>query len=309
MRHRLAPLIALACLARPAAAELYSDRDLALVTPSMQANIALMVHDNIAAALPPAQRPRVRSIEVVFPRDGDNPLAFWTQPGRNAIYVPLSSVRFLDDLVITFAWFERNGCDGGYIQAYLYGLLRAGRPLGPPLAAFGIDRDHALGDAFVDDVSGKALNTAMYFLLAHETGHLLLGHVGGLGGAASQAQESAADAFALDIFAHDGAPPAGMVFYFIAGRWRDPVGTEASLSTHPVAPARIAAIANRLAESPGDFSHAEADRALGAQQVRQIARDLGRVAAIASEEQMLTQLPAGLDQLFPASALATACPG
>ncbi len=99
MRHRLAPLIALACLARPAAAELYSDRDLALVTPSMQANIALMVHDNIAAALPPAQRPRVRSIEVVFPRDGDNPLAFWTQPGRNAIYVPLSSVAVEDKAV------------------------------------------------------------------------------------------------------------------------------------------------------------------------------------------------------------------
>lgn len=310
MSRLAAGLTCLMLAALPASAQtLYSDRDLDVVRGGMARNIALMVSDDIPDALPPGQRQTARRIDVVFPDAGPNPLAFWAQPATGRIFVPLASVRFIDDLAITMAWFERHGCNGGYIQAYLYGLLRAGRPLGPPLVAFGIDRDRALADAYVNDVSGKVLKTAVYFIMAHEVGHILLGHAGGLTGAASQAQERAADAFAMDVFAHDGAPPAGMVLYFLTGRWRDPIGAQAATGTHPVSPDRIAAVADRMAADPGAFSHAEPDRARGADQVRRIARDMGRIAALTSDEAMLTLLPVGLDAAFPAQALRTACPG
>ena len=104
-------------------------------------------------------------------------------------------------------------------------------------------------------------------------------------------------------------PPAGAAIYFLAGRWRDPVGAAASESTHPVSPDRIAAVAQRMAASPGDFSFAEPDRERGRQQVMIIARELGRIAAITSDEQMLTLLPIGLKEEFSPESLRMACPG
>ena len=303
-------ILALALLLpRPAPAQIYSEADLDVVRGSMADNLELMATVDIPKALPVSRRARATGVSIVFTDAGDNPLAFWSRPDRQAIHVPLESVRFFDDLSILFAWFERNGCRGEYIQSYLYALLREGRPMGPPLAAFGLDRETALRDAFVDDVSGKLLKSGIQFILAHEMGHLMLDHRPGLTGAASQRQEMAADAFALDVFAEQGAPPAGVVIYFLAGRWRDPIGASALESTHPVSPDRIAAVARRMAESPGDFSFAEPDRENGRQQVMMIARELGRIAALTSDEQMLTLLPIGLKDEFPTEALRMACPG
>jgi hypothetical protein len=79
----------------------------------------------------------------------------------------------------------------------------------PPLVAFDIDKETALADPFVEDVSTKILDSTVNYLLAHEVGHVMLGHEGGLTGGASQEQEIAADRFALDFFTAVGTPPLG----------------------------------------------------------------------------------------------------
>lgn len=293
----------------PSAAQLYSDAELAAAYRLMGSNIELMVTEDIVRSIPRKQRPAAAAILVVFKERGPNPLAFWSDPATAVIYVPMESVRFIDDLAILHAWFDRNGCAVEHIHTYLWALLREGRPLPSPLVAFGVSRDKALADPFVDDVSGKILKSSILFILAHEVGHIILGHQGGLTGVTSQLQEVEADTFALDHFASIGAPPAGMALYFLAGRWRDPIGTAASLGTHPVSPHRIGAIAQRMAAEPEAFSFAERDRQRGREQVVAIASELRKMADLSSDERMLTLLPFGLARDFPLSRLRSTCSG
>ena len=220
----------------------------------------------------------------------------------------MESIRFIDDLSVTFAYFERRGCSSEYLHTYLWALLRDYQPLPPPLVAFSIDKNAALADQFVNDVSNKIFNSTILFILAHEVGHILAGHVGDLSGSASQLQEIAADSFALDHFASIGAPPVGVTIYFLASRWSDPIGAAAVSHTHPTSPEQIAAVAERLAQQPKAFSFAEPDPERGARLVLRIADNLRSIAKVSSREQMLTVLPHGLKRDFPLSRLPSACP-
>ena len=290
-----------------AGVRLYDDAVLEQVYSRMARNLELMVTEDIVRKVTRDQRPQAAAIRVKFVLRGPNPLAFWSDPVDKIVFIPMQSVRFIDDLAIVQAWFDRRGCKAEYIHTYLWALLRERRPLPPPLQAFDISRDLALADPFVDDVSGKILKSSMLFILAHEVGHILLEHRGGLTGGASRQQEREADDFALAHFAEIGAPPAGMVHYFMAGRWRDPVGTVTSKGTHPVSPERISAIAQRLATDPRAFSFSEPDPELGRQQVAKIAAEMQAIAEKSSDERLLTLLPIGLAAEFPLSRLRAAC--
>ena len=188
-------------------------------------------------------------------------------------------------------------------------LLREQRPLPASLAAFGIDRSTALADFYVNDVSGKVLKSSILFIMAHEVGHIVFRHKGGLKGAVSQRQEIEADRFALDHFAAIGAAPAGMAIYFLAVRWHAPLSAAASLGTHPVSPQRIDSIAERMAANPDAFSFAEPNRQRGRLQALSMANDLRTIARLSSDDGMLTVLPKGLARDFPLSRLRSACPG
>lgn len=289
--------------------DLYSDALLQDVSRRVGGNITAMIEQDIVRTVPRPDRPRAARIDTRMILRGRHPLDFYADPRAGKIYVPMESVRFFDDLAILQSWFVAKGCDPAPIQTYLWALLRQGRALPPPLKAFGIDRDTALADPFTDDVSGKVLKSGLFFILSHEVGHILLAHQGGTTGPFSQDQERAADAFALDRFAQIGTYPGGAALYFIAARWLDPTGAAVAQGSHPVAPDRIAAIAERLAADPAAFSFGEPDRALGAAQVRYVAGELATLARLSSDEAMLTLLPLGLERRFPLSRLRSACPG
>jgi hypothetical protein len=220
------------------------------------------------------------------------------------VIVPMESVLFIDDLGVASAWFEAQGCDAGFVQAYLAAVFtRGGMP--PPLVAFDIDKETALADPFVEDVSTKILDSTVNYLLAHEVGHVMLGHEGGLTGGASQEQEIAADRFALDFFTAVGTPPLGMSIYFNAGRWLDPAG---GAGTHPVSGDRLRAIAGRLAADPSVFASGYSDPETGAALVAQVAGDLEVIADFAQgDEREIFAL--ALDREYPLSRLAGVCPG
>lgn len=308
---RRAAALALAAVlhAAPAPAEMYSDDALLAEYQRVGDSIALMVTEDIPATLPPAERARAAAIRVVFEPRAAHPLYFYARPDEGTVHVPVASVRFLADLAILTAWFERRGCAPQYLHTYLWALLREGRPLPSPLEAFAVARETALADPFVDDVAAKALSTGLLFVLAHEVGHVMLGHRPGLAGARSQAQEIAADAFALDRFAALGAPPAGAVLWFMAARWIDPTAEHAAGATHPVSPERLRAVADRLAADPDAFAFSQPDPEAARAAALTYAAEFRRIADLMADDAMLTLLPAGLDRDFPLAALRTACPG
>jgi hypothetical protein len=296
-------------LAAPAAGgELFSDDEIAAVMARRAPLIEGVVTEDIPAGLPREKRAGTAGIGVAFVLRGPNPLSFYADPAARKVVVPGDTVMFLDDLVTVLAWFDAHGCRREWIQSYLWGLFRDGEPLPRPLAAFAIDRAATVADTEVDRSATQRYNGILLYLLAHEVGHLVLGHAAGLGGAASQAQEIAADGFALDWFAGVGMPPIDMADYFVAARWLDPTGPAAAKGTHPVTPGRLRAIADRLAKEPDSFTRVFADPARGRELVLQAASELAQVADLLSDEGMVTVAPMGLARDFPLSRLATACP-
>ena len=127
------------------------------------------------------------------------------------------------------------------------------RPFGP-LAAFKLG-DWIYKDQHVKDSSNKLCNIIIVFLLAHELGHLVHNHQGGLSGIRSQAQEHEADEYAFDIMAQIGINPIGLVFLFSAAAMM-----EGGQDTHPLSGTRVIAAAEQMEKRPRSFiDHLEPD--------------------------------------------------
>lgn len=306
---RVGLIATLAMLAGPSSAQFYTEAELQSTLRNAGPDIEDVLYIDIVGNLPRDLRPAAAGVRVAFPETGPGPLAFYADPATRTIYMPLQSIRFFDDVATLFAWVESKNCDPAGIQSYLWALLREGRPLPSPLRAFAIDRDTAFADPYTLDVSGKIVSSGLQFILAHELGHLLLQHRGGLDGTDSQAQEIAADDFALDHFARLGGSPMGVFWYYMAAWWQDPVGTEAEdASTHPVSPQRISSLAARLTADPMAFAHGELDPAREAALVAQLGGMVAGLAELIDDDGMLTVLPLGLERDYPPSRLAGICP-
>ena len=287
----------------------YSAADLARTAAAAEPGLIAMLQEDIVPNLPRDLRPAAAALRLACPDRGPSPLSFWAVPGQGVIVLPLESIRFFDEVATLHAWFESHGCDPGPIQSYLWLVLGQGAALPAPLAAFGIDRDTALADPMTEDVSGKILSSGMLFILLHETAHQLLGHLGGLSGTLSQAQETEADVFALDHFAGLGVMPLGIVFFFQSLWWLDPFGAAVAGGTHPVSAARIQAIADALASRPGDYSFSEPDPEKGRQQALAMAQDVGTLAGVAADEEFRSFMMQTIESSYPPDGFDGACPG
>ena len=295
--------------AMAAHAQLYTDAELQRVQERAVPNLIKVFDEDIIANLPRDQRARAAQVRIEFPEVGPSPLAFYADPTSDTIYMPLTSIRFFDDIATLFAWVEARSCDPEAVQAYLWRKLQLHEPLPAPLKAFNVDRDTAFADPFTDNVSAKIYSSGLQFILAHELGHLLLDHRLGLTGDESQAQEIAADDFALDHFARLGGQPMGVFWYFMAAWWFDPTNAEDLASySHPVSPARIARLGTRLVEDPMSFAHAEVDPAREAELARQIGGMVLELSVMIDENGMLAAMPLLMEDAWPASRFATACP-
>lgn len=304
---RLGAAFALIITAGPAAAQLYTDDELASAR-RQSVNVARMLTEDIVATLPRGERARAARVHAEFPvRVDGNPLGMFAHPATETVFIPLETLRFLDDYAILMAWDNIHGCESGFIDTYLYALLREGRALPSPLAAFGLDRAAALADPAIDGFSGDILKSQVFFLLSHELGHVLLDHDAGVHGASSRRQELEADEFALNRFATIGTAPLGMVTWFYAARYVDPTGTAVEEATHPVFSARLRAFAERLARDADAFSFADPDPTAARKRIGYVVGEMHRMARLGDDEEMLTLLPQGLLNEFPLSGLRTAC--
>lgn len=281
------------------------DRVRARAIPSIQ---SVMWRD-IVPRLPDQYRSRAGDVQLVFPERGPGPMSFYASPERQEIYLPLTSLRFYDDIATLHAWFESRNCPQEYIQTYLAALLRAGEDLPAPLIAFGLEREKLFADTYTYDLSGKIFSSGVQFLMAHELGHILLDHRPGIAGAESRQQEAEADAFAIDHFARLGGNPMGIFWYYQAAWWHDPASEEGRLqNTHPVSAERIRAMAARLIENPEDFAHGEADPAREARLISQLGFMIDGFADLIDDDTYLTWIAPAMFNDFPLSNLRSACP-
>jgi hypothetical protein len=219
-----------------------------------------MLAGDLLARLPPAMRGPLGVVRLDIPAEmptafGSDPafvLNVASVPAARQVILPLRTAVWLEEYFALMAYLERRKCQDRLTIALLYDakLATGGRdgvrPPGP-LAAFGLD-DSVYNDAFVKDLSNKLHASTVFFLLAHELGHIARGHVGGASGIHSQMQEREADAYALDAMATVGLEPLGLAYFFTAAAMM-----EGGQTTHPLSGSRVEAAALALEARPRAF--------------------------------------------------------
>jgi hypothetical protein len=302
-------ILTLAICGAAEAEVVYTPAELQRVEERAIPSIQSVMWRDIVPRLPDPYRADAEAVELIFPDRGPGPLSFFASPQEKKIYLPLTSIRFYDDIATLHAWFESRQCPQEYIQTYLAALLRANADLPAPLVAFGLEREDLFADNFTYDLSGKIVSSGVQFLMAHELGHIVLGHRTGVTGAESQRQETEADAFALDHFARLGGSPLGIFWYFQAAWWYDPANEQGRReTTHPVSAERLRAMAERLLANPLDFAHGEADPQREALLISQIAAMTRDFADLIDDDVFLSWIAPAMFNDYPLSNLRDACP-
>jgi hypothetical protein len=274
--------------------EVYDTKALQEASQIYSENIRLVWNENLLGRLTGNERQAAGNVKLNLPLMGihTSPFDYYSDSSTREITVPIMSVKFLDDLAIAQAWLVRQGCAIDPVSDYL-GILRyQGSSLSPgtrfpsPLNALGIP-ENALGDDFVNDVSGKTLKSAIYFLMAHELGHVIYQHKPYLmiKRQEAQTQEMQADEFALNLMRRISVPPVGMALCFAVvsrlepapGDYPNPQEYEDIVKktfTHPLTSQRLLAISNGIRSNADAFSQGQKDPARWRPRIVQIADEI-----------------------------------
>ena len=228
-----------------------------------------------------AEKQALADPRIDLPLKGSSPLdAYAHRPGgRPTVVLPVLTLKFIEDLSVAYAWRHVNRYSLEPMDEYL-AMLKYRRPadfpngrVPDPMTALGVPPRIWERDERVDGLSLRFRNSAWAFILAHELGHLRFRHPGnaGVAPAVSQANESEADAFALDLLGRSDTVPMGMILWFMATTDYFPnradFKTEADYeawrraeATHPLNPDRLRRLGvalNRSADASLSRENAE----------------------------------------------------
>ncbi len=171
------------------------------------------------------EKSALRGVELDLPLARMNPL--WAKAGTfggvPTMIIPLSTLRFIEDLSLAYAWRYVNNYSLEPMDEYM-ALLRYRKtsefPNGvrpTPLAAMGVPPNVWQQDKRVDELSLRFRNTAWAFVLAHELGHLRYKHsTKEKTPAQIQKQEEVADEFAAELLSRTDTIPMGAILWFQA---------------------------------------------------------------------------------------------
>ncbi len=235
---------------------LYADSDLKRYNLVYSPNIRAVLFEDMAAYLLADELATLQRVQLLQPWDRRvDPFEFSANAGNGLLLIPTMSVRFMDEMAIATAWLERFQCNKEAVFDYVAAMDYSDIDLPAMLPALNIPGNAYELDSYVDDVSQKALKSALAFILLHELGHVHHRHqpYDRIDAATAQQQEAQADQFAMRVLRRMQLPPLGMVIWFTAVSIRDPHVPGSPGQTHPLSGERLSAIANAMRSRPEDF--------------------------------------------------------
>lgn len=276
----------------------YTRDELGAVRGEYEPYLRDLFANDLLARLPPTMRAPLGEVRLDIPVEmpaglGTDPafvLNVGTVPAARQVFLPLRTAVWLEEYFALAAHLEQRKCPDRLAISLLYSamLMRNAdsRPRPPgPLAAFGLD-DSVYKDAKVKSQSNKLYAGTMFFLLAHELGHIARGHAGGATGIHSQTQEREADAYALDAMAAIGYEPLGLAFFFTAAAMM-----EGGQSTHPLSGSRMDAAARAVEARPRAFvDRGEPDPDAWVPRLLDLARQIRAAIPLADDPQQRASL-------------------
>lgn len=292
-----------ALISQPASARwenLYDTDTLEAASKLYSKNLQDTWTEDFLAKLLPQDRQAIGNVRLLLPLVGEHahPFDYYAYPSRKLVVVPIQSVKFLDDLAIAHTWLLNRNCSDQAVFDYV-GFLRFGNiknmpggRLPTPSAALRVPKD-ALNNTWVNDVSGKILKSTVYFLMAHEAGHVIYAHrpYNEITGVQAQNQEKQADKFALDVMQRIGLTPQALAFFFMATSWFEPMPSDfdsaeeydaarKQLATHPLSSDRLITIAGRMETHAAEFAKSEPNRQRAEQIVRTAGATIRKIAGM-----------------------------
>lgn len=205
--------------------DIYPDSQLAGDKQRFAQRFDFLFEKGIWDFMTPDEQRALQGVVLWHPRRGAGPLSFTSLvlDGKPTVRAPLSSIKFIEDLSVAYAWRYHNRHSLEPIDEYLVMLKHRSAKAFPegrapdPMSALGVPARIWERDPQVDDLSLRFRNTAWAFILAHELGHLRFGHtLTDAPPAEIQRQEQAADEFAADLLARSNTIPMGMILWFQA---------------------------------------------------------------------------------------------
>lgn len=157
---------------------LYSTSELQRIGNRYQPNLRGLWEQDLLSRLTRDERVRAGNVTLNLPLVGAAryPLEFYSDPSSRQVFLPIASVKFMDDLAVAFAYYGKMGCDTGTVSDYAAVLrFRPQDAKGSPLDTLGVPRS-ALDDPFVNDVAQKILKSTIFFVMAHEYAHVMYQH-------------------------------------------------------------------------------------------------------------------------------------
>jgi hypothetical protein len=221
-------------------------------------------------------------------------------PAQRRVILPLRTVVWLHEYLGLTAHLQGSQCSNWLILALIYpGMLTTQRPGGArppgPLAAFGLD-ESIYDDVVVNNETNKLSASIVFFLLAHELGHIALRHATGATGIHSQLQETRADAYALDAMANVGLAPFGLAIFFSAAAMMEGVQ-----NTHPLSGSRVDAALRDFEARPLAFvDRSEQDPESWLPRLKKLSREVREAIPLADDPERragILKIAAGAD--FP----------
>jgi hypothetical protein len=217
--------------------------------------------------LTPEEKRSLGRVVLDFPlEDTQHPMNFYAVAGggKKTITLPVSSLRFLGDMAVAYAWLNASGYSIDPVTEYL-AMLKYQWPDGlagrryRPREALGIP-DDATSNARVNTQFQRIFGTAIVFVLGHELGHLYYQHGTNVSPERSREQEEEADRFGMELMRRVGDAPVGMVQFFYILAHLEPYKSDPNYparrttATHPVTSSRLRAIAAGIETNAADFS-------------------------------------------------------
>jgi len=268
--------------------------------------------------LTPDEQRALSGVTFQTPLEGD-PVIGYVSRGR-VVTMPAVSLLFFEDLCVAYAWLQRRGYRLETIEEYVTMLkykeaAAFGGRYPTPLKALGIPGD-ALTDPGVNDLSLRLRNTGYAFILGHELGHIRFQHPGNdaVPVAVSQANETQADQFGLELMRRVSEIPMGALIFFQAGifyfdnradfpseaAWQAYLSKEAN---HPLTAPRLRALSSRVSALADDFARGQPNRAATTETIRSIGDQFAEFAMFLDDPTLQRVMRAKAERSSPATLL------
>jgi len=244
------------------------DRTVRLTVPDIQA----IFEEDLPRMLTDQERQELAGVKIVFPRnDASHPMNFYADWSVGTVAFPVASLKFLNDMLVSYAWLSAHGYDLQPVSDYLAmikhkwpGLLQ-GQPYRPK-EVLGIP-DSALDEPVVSSRFQQLVGSAVVFIMGHEIGHIYHRHPGYGNVSAEQARrhEEEADDFGLKILKRFNGDAVGVAFFFTIMTHLEPFPMDPGYAqsqaqrTHPLSPERVRKVAAWIEANAVDNSLIMAD--------------------------------------------------